>query len=396
MIARQITQAEEARADELFAVAFEQPLDRAQAPTPREFAFAGRWAAFGEAGQMMSTFSVTDFTVNFDGGAYRMGGIGGVATLPQYRRQGGIRACFQAALPALYQNGFCFSYLYPFSTAYYRKFGYENCVQKWAVTMDLGLLRPEKADGHFRLAESGTPLAEAVRVIDQKWETCYNMMVRHRERAYDWLTQPDPAASQMFCYVYFSAAGAPRAYVVFQKQDQPDGRNLVCRNFRFLDREGYMGLTHVLKSLSADHRLAKFELPAEPAMQYLLPEWSLGAVQWRVQPAGMVRVVHVEQALRGARYFGEGSITLRILDPLIPENDRCFLVRFSGGAAERVEVTEGPPDAVLDISAFSALICGVCDFSGAAAWMPGVRVLNRDARLDQVFYRKPLMIADYF
>ena len=396
MIVRKITQAEEARADELFAIAFEQALDRTKTPPQEEPGRAVRWAAFGPDGQMMSTFCVTGFTVNFDGGAYRMGGIGGVATLPQYRRQGGIRACFQAALPALYQEGFCFSYLYPFSTAYYRKFGYENCVQKWHATRDLGLLRPEETGGSFRLAESGTPLAEAVRAIDQLWESRYNMMVRHGGSACDWLAAPDPAASQTFCYVYFSSAGAPKSYVVFQKQDQPDGRNLVCRSFRFADREGYMGLMHILKSLSSDHRLAKFELPAEPSMQYLAPEWSLGAAQWRIQPAGMVRAVNVEQALRGARYIGDGSVTLRILDGIIPENDRCFSVRFSGGAAEQVEITEAPPDAVLDISAFSALICGVCDFSGAAAWFNGIQIQNQDAPLDRVFYRKPLMIADYF
>ena len=123
MIVRKITKAEEARADELFAIAFEQALDRTKTPAPEESGRAVQWAAFGPDGQMMSTLCVTGFTVNFDGGSYRMGGVGGVATLPQYRRQGGIRACFQAALPDLYQEGFCFSYLYPFSTAYYRRSG---------------------------------------------------------------------------------------------------------------------------------------------------------------------------------------------------------------------------------------------------------------------------------
>ena len=80
---------------------------------------------------MMSTFTVSDFTVQFDGSPCQLGGIGGVATLPQYRRRGGIRACFREALPDMYGSGYDFSYLYPFSTAYYRKFGYENCVQKY-------------------------------------------------------------------------------------------------------------------------------------------------------------------------------------------------------------------------------------------------------------------------
>ena len=38
--------------------------------------------------QMMSTLTVPTYTMWFDGQPVRMGGIGGVATLPQYRRRG--------------------------------------------------------------------------------------------------------------------------------------------------------------------------------------------------------------------------------------------------------------------------------------------------------------------
>ena len=52
-------------------------------------------------------------------------GIGGVATLPEYRRAGVIRGIFKHILPRMYENGIAISGLYPFSHAFYRKFGYE-------------------------------------------------------------------------------------------------------------------------------------------------------------------------------------------------------------------------------------------------------------------------------
>ena len=136
MLVRPITKEERLQSAQLFAIAFESPFD------PNDLTpFAENpciWAAFDEeSGEMMSTVYVTDYRVQFDGGRYKMGGIGGVASLPQYRRAGGIRACFQKALPILYREGYVFSYLYPFSTAYYRKFGYESCVQRYLAVLDL-------------------------------------------------------------------------------------------------------------------------------------------------------------------------------------------------------------------------------------------------------------------
>lgn len=391
---RKLTPEEVTRAQELFAIAFEQPMER---PAEPDDSGLHRWAAFDDdTGEMMSTLSVTDFDFNFDGHACRMGGIGGVASLPQFRRKGGIRECFHAMLPDLYAGGYDFSYLYPFSTGYYRKFGYECCVQKYHAVVDLGLLAPPKTDGTLRLAEGGGPMTDAIRAVDAVWEHRYNMMVLHREEDYEWTQKQDPAVKQEFTYVYFAADGTPKAYTTFTKADQSDGRNLVCRRFFFTDKEGFAGLMGLFKSLSSDHRLVKSTLPAQTAMQYLMPEWSMGAVTWSIQPAGMVRVVNVENVLKKAAYIGDGDLVLQIRDPQIRENDGRFAVRFAGGRALSVEETRAEPDAVLSISAFSALISGVCDFPDAASWLNGVEVHRPTEALSQVFYRKPMMIADYF
>lgn len=395
MIVRRTRPEEVPRANKLFAIAFEQPMEREAAARP-DGEGVRRWSAFdGGTGEMMSTFTITDFTVRFDGHACKMGGVGGVATLPQYRRRGGVRGCFQAALPDMYASGYDFSYLYPFSTAYYRKFGYECCVRKLFFSVRLGLLAPPEFHGTLRLAEAGNPMTEAIRAVDACWEGKYNMMVQHRRADYQWTEKQDPAVRQGFTYVCFAPDKTPKAYASFTKEDQDGGRNLVCSRFCFTDREGFSGLMNLFKSLSADHALVKFSLPASEAMEHLFPEWSMGAAACSLQPAGMVRAVNVKSVLEKAAYAGSGSAVLRVRDPQIPENDRTFSLRFSQGKAVSVEETREEADAVLSIAAFSALIAGVCDFRDAAEWMDGLEV-RRPAALPQVFYRKPLMIADYF
>lgn len=395
MIVRKTNPEEARRVNELFAICFEQPYQNC--PIDPEHDEAAHWAAFTDSGEMMSTFTISDFSIHFDGNVCKMGGIGGVATLPQYRRRGGIRACFEKALPEMYRLGYDFSYLYPFSTAYYRKFGYESCVQKFSWRVDLHLLNPPQADGYFRLAEKHCPLTDDIRVLDQLWERHFNMMVRHGAEDYKWAEESDPAVKQEFTYVWFDAENKPKAYTTFRLANEQDGRNLVCSRFCFADREGFWGLMQLFKSLSADHQYVKFATPALPSLQYLLPEWSLGAVTWDLlHNAGMVRVINVQQVLKKARYLGSGQVTLEIQDGNIPENNGSFSVMFSDGAAVSVERSTGKADVAMALPTFSAMICGVCDFEDARHTLAGLTVHRENTALRQIFYRKPLMITDYF
>ncbi len=395
MIVRKSTSQEARRINELFAICFEMPYSNC--PIDPEHDDATHWAAFDDDGEMMSNFTIGDFAIQFDGHVCKMGGIGGVATLPQYRRRGGIRACFQEALPDMYARGYDFSYLYPFSTYYYRKFGYECCVQKFGWAVNLGLLNPPKTAGSFRLAEKNHPMTQEIRSLDQLWEAKYNMMVQHGEDGYDWAAKTDPAVKQEFTYVCFDENNAPNAYVSFKIANEPDGRNILCNRFCFADKGGFLELMQLFKSLSADHTFAKFKTPATTGLQYLMPEWSQGAVKWDVlQNAGMVRVINVQSVLEKAAYRGSGCVKLVIQDGQILENCGCYAVTFENSKAVSVEKTQGSGDAAMPISTFSALIAGVCGFEEAKDIFGGLEVSNNTPALSQVFYRKPLMIVDYF
>lgn len=396
MTVRKVTPQEQQRVNELFSIAFELPLESGPAePNNDRLHF---WPAYEDGtDEMMSTFTITDYNIHFDRNTCRMGGIGGVATLPQYRRMGGIRGCFQKALPDMYANGYDFSYLYPFSSAYYRKFGYENCVRRYSTSVMLSLLKPPAVDGCAKLADSArNDLKPAIRAVDEILESRYNMMVRHSPEDYGWVDKCSPAAKQEFTYVYFAKDGAPKAYTTFRMTMEGEERNLVCSRFAFVNAEGYNGLMHIFQSMAADHQFVKFQLPAVPTMGYLMPEWAMGAASWDLINAGMVRVINVESVLKQADYQGSGAVVLYILDPQIPENTGRFQVCFENGKALSVTRTEAPADAAMGINVFSALISGVSDLASAMDYLPGLTVTGNQSALAKVFYSKPLMISDYF
>ncbi|MGE7090986.1 GNAT family N-acetyltransferase [Lysinibacillus sp. NPDC048646] len=61
---------------------------------------------------------------------YKMGGIGFVATYPEYRQQGIIKKLMLQALKEMRQNGQSISVLAPFSVSFYRYFGWELFFEK--------------------------------------------------------------------------------------------------------------------------------------------------------------------------------------------------------------------------------------------------------------------------
>ena len=223
------------------------------------------------------------------------------------------------------------------------------------------------------------------------------MMVQHKDEDYKWTQESDPAVKQEFTYVFFDAANTPKAYTTFKPQWENGRRNIVCSRFCFVDKDGFAGLMRLFKSLAADHALAKFQTPALPSAQYLLSEWSLGAVEWKILAnSGMVRVINVRSVLEKAAYRGSGRIILEIQDPQIPQNNGRFAVTFTDGKAAEIALTQEDPDITLTIPAFSALISGVWDWDDARYALSGLHVLNHQAPLNRMFFRKRLMIVDFF
>lgn len=346
---------------------------------------------------IFSGFAAVPYQVSFDGSICDMWGIGGVATLPAYRRRGGIRACFELALSDMYSSGVAFSYLYPFSTSYYRKFGYEVCAKRMKYKLLLQFLPSPELSGGCLLLEKGHDLSDDVKRVYRDWQSRYNMMIVADDRfEFAWLDKCDPVRQQEFTYLYRSGDGTPKGYMTLKKVDESDGRNIECSRFVFTDVEGFYGLAGILKSLGTDHRYASIIVPRIPDITALLPEWSQGAGKGETMYNGMVRVVNVERVLMMAAYRGSGEISLRIADRQIEQNNRLFRVRFENGRSVAVTSSdEGAADAEMPIHTFSALITGVHD-QFSLPLVPDLKINTSAEKLSQIFYNKPIMVTEYF
>ena len=127
MEVRKLTEQEHFEAGLISTVAFHMRMEDPEKAREESRKLAAEdWGAFAGDGRMMARILNYRFDSILDGQLAANGGIGGVSTLPEYRNTGAIRAIFEKLIPEAYRNGEVFSTLYPFSHAFYRKFGYET------------------------------------------------------------------------------------------------------------------------------------------------------------------------------------------------------------------------------------------------------------------------------
>lgn len=408
MIIRKIKPDEVKRCEELFSISFEFPYTKKESPmeiyenliknttSRQDTNCLEHWAAFEDDDTtMMSNFSAITYPLQFDGHHLNMSAIGGVATLPPYRRSGGIRKCFEAALKDMYEKGISFSYLYPFSTAYYRKFGYELCCHKMNYQILLSGLSNYSPTGTLTLMAPHNYDKEGISTIYTHWQEKYNMMIINEDFEYSWIKKVNPYETQEFTYIYKSAHHVPKAYVTFKKVDEPTGRNLRCSRFIYTDLEGLEGLLSLFQSLASDHKYLFFDLPKDQLLYGILPEWSMGIIHRTLLPFGMARVINVAEVLSLATYKGMGLCYIQIEDSFIQENNQTFCVTFEDNKALSVIKSTEPAHICLQISDFSRLIIGTMSIKDYLFYQPNTSITDI-ALLEQIFYPKPTYIMEYF
>lgn len=378
-IAFEAEKAEDAGSDSDMVRVLNQPANR------EERYWQERWAAFDESGAMMGFLIGFPATVRFDGHEALCTCIGGVSSLPQYRGRGVIAGCFRRHLTDSYRSGAVFSYLYPFSTVFYRQFGYEVCAQTVEWSFDTATIPafPE-VRGQAVLNEDRSVYEELCEVY-RRFAADYNMSFVREECDWNRVISHRPARDSRYTYVWKNEAGQPKGALTFRKDyDEGAGQSvMVCQSFCYTDEEGLKGLLGFIRSFRSHMQRVRIPLPQNAALERALPEVS-GRCGRKVSFTGMGRIINVRKALELARYQGSGRIALQISDPCLEANNRVFRVAFQDGRCACVE-EGGTPDVSLGVGDLSRLLLGGC----------GVFEMTDD-RQRQIFYPKKLFICDFF
>lgn len=400
MIARKLKAEEQYLSELNMAVAFEGGFDLEKARAAAEKAEidpnADHWGAFPEGeSRPVASFVMNKYNARFDGHTVKMGGVGGVALLPAYRRGGAVRACIEEALRDIYNDGFLLSALYPFSTAFYRKFGFENGQPCYEWTLPLADLKLRDVGGRAYQLFPGDDTSALLKVYNAFYSDCNLSVIREK---YDPALEKENLLEQKrYIFVWEDENGEPGAFLIGSRK----GDLLNCRTdfsarngLLFKNARALQGLLNFVRTaFIANFKAIYFTAPAFVNIMSIIPEATTMGCGMFLN--GMLRVVNAEQALKLCKCRGEGSVTVKISDMQVKENNGTYRIQFAPGVDNTVQRTDEQPDISVNIGDFSALLCGVRS-AEELDWMPEVVVNNPAAPLGAIFYKKHCHVLDLF
>jgi len=345
-------------------------------------------------GDVVAGLAPYPFTVAFDGGTVRMSGISQVCSLPTSRRFGAVRALFEHMLRDEREAGVEWSALFPFSQTYYEKFGYalNEYVAEWSFAIKFIDVAEDK--GHtFTMHEGGAEnLGGFMQAYDNQPQ--YNLLVQREACSHNRVIYADPYKSNSFAYLCRDGDGEPRGYAVWQKEWENGVSVMAMSELVFDSIETLRAIMRFVSTFAADYTRVRFEAPVHLNLESLCKDMTgaHGHMVRKLNHVGMVRVVHLENALRSARLLGSGEVSLCVEDPMFGTTN--LGLRWVDGMLMDMGSTTLAPDAVLGIGAFSQLLLGRFDADN----FPNVakaEIINAD-KLTGMFYKKKIHLLNRF
>ncbi len=293
----------------------------------------------------------------FGGEAVPTWGVAAVGVDPSARGQAVGSYLMSSLLHEARAAGVPLSTLYPSTTSFYRRNGYEIAGSRVRYSMriaDIGVR--ERPLGVFRIDPNDFDSLRPIYADDaasnngklDRSEAIWQRVVASRGHGsvygYQVGTPEDPAG-----YLLFSQSAAEEAKF---------GYDLRVRDFVALNADA----CRTIWALLADHgtlgNMVHWYGAAADPLQLILPQQKVHC-GWRLH--WMLRIVDVVGALEGRGYnpAWSGSIGLRVHDPILPENEGDWTLEVSDGAGR---VTRGGQGCLeLSIQGLACLYTGMHD-----------------------------------
>jgi predicted acetyltransferase len=168
-----------------------------------------------EEDNLAAKLHIIPFLINMNDQEWKMGGVAGVATYPEFRRNGYVKRLIIEALERMCKEEQIISLLHPFDIGFYRKYGWEVFTENKKLLIekkDLKFL--ESQPGSIKRYQKDSHHPDIENVYAQFSKNYMGMLVRDstwwKKSIYD-----DGEIA-----VYYDKSEEPKGYILFEVKDQ--------------------------------------------------------------------------------------------------------------------------------------------------------------------------------
>ncbi|WHY02257.1 GNAT family N-acetyltransferase [Neobacillus sp. DY30] len=308
----------------------------------------GAW----ENDNLAAKLHIIPFHIYLNDQEWKMGGVAGVATYPEFRRNGYVKRLIREALETMRKEEQIVSLLHPFNIGFYRKFG-------WDIFTENKMILIEKKDLKFLKDQPGSIIRFQKESHNPDIETVYaqfsknyiGMLVRDltwwKNNIYD-----DSQAA-----VYYDNSGEAKGYILFEVKE----RKMDIQEFITLDNEARAGLWNFICQHDSMVDQVSILTSNHEVLPFILPQ---PKVKTEVTPYFMARIVDAEQCLQKYKFNdGNGKVFIHLEDEYAPWNNGSYLI--GSGEVKVFKEKQGssciqPPQrgVRMDVNSLTALLFG--------------------------------------
>lgn len=278
----------------------------------------------------------------------KMGGIAGVATYPEYRRNGFVKELLIESLKRMKEAGQIISMLSPFYIDFYRKFGWEVFADHQLITInkeDLVYHR-DKGEGSIKRFKKKEYHEDLHTVYEKYAKSRTGMLIRKR----DWWQ--NEVLTNQTAAIFYSEAGVPEGYLLYRIEN----RKMIVHEFIALYSVARKELWKFICQHDSMLDKVEIKLAMDEPLTYILKN---PRVKKEIVPYFMARIVDVEAYLKEYEFRTADfeQIKLKVEDEYAPWNSGIYTITPSG--IQKHDILVSDDDCLqLTINTLTALLLG--------------------------------------
>ena len=276
-------------------------------------------------GKIAAKVHIIPLTTYIAGKLFKMGGIGAVATWPEYRRQGIMKNLLFESLKEMKQAGQTVSFLSPFSFPFYRKYGWELTFtnKKYHIPMEY-FKRDWQAKGYLKRVKADVTL------LDEIYQNFAKKYTGTLDREPKWWEQNILSDAKQIAVAY-SEAGDPEGYLIYQVKNN----TYTVKDFAYTNRNGRQLLLEFISNHDASVYHVDITVPENDQLALLLTEPTF---EEKINHYFMARIVDVPAFFKEYPFDtneNQTPVAIEVEDSFFTDNSGVY--QLSASDATRIE-----------------------------------------------------------
>lgn len=272
--------------------------------------------------QLVSQIAVYPCEVNIHGTLYKMGGVTGVGTYPEYAGHGLMKDLIKLALETMRADQQWISYLYPYNVPYYRRKGWEMMSDKLTFKIrDTQLPKTVEVPG----------IVERKEVDDPDVFTVYNQFSRENHGALQrtafhweeyWRYENEESRTAA---VYYNKSGHPTGVLFYWVAEEV----FHVKEMFYLNQEARNGLWNFISAHFSMVYWVKGDIYKNEPLAFLLED---SQIKETIEPYYMARIIDVTEFLKKFPFKAfDQPFHFVVSDPVAEWNNGIFGLNYAKG-----------------------------------------------------------------